>query len=165
MINRDSRRPRPLHWLVAFGLVLGVCGVAGAAGPNPGEDSLSEGEMAVGPGATAFIYYTPNTLQVTGECRGVPFSFQNDFTPWPTNDRDGNPPAPPEPTTAKDLVGFSYAAPGTCLANQPPNSTGEFVVMSVSDFFADVPGSGQWDPYTFAAKVQMLWVVESPSNH
>jgi hypothetical protein len=162
MIKRVSRRPRPFAWLAAIGLVLGISGLSQAAGPNPGGDALVEGEMAIGPGASAFIYYSEPILQVVGTCQGTPFAFQSTDEYWPLVDRQGNLPAPTVPTEAKDLVGFTYSVPSECALHAPHSTTGEFIVSSVSDFFSD-GGTGAWPEKTFSAQVQMLWVVENPS--
>ena len=163
MTKRVSRGPRPLRWLVAIGLVLGMAGLTQAAGPNPGTDPLPEGEMATGPGATAFIYYSEPVLQVTGSCQGTPFTFQSTDEYWPLVGRDGGPP-PAVPREAKDLVGFTYDIPDQCLMHAPHATTGEFIVSSVSDFFSD-GGAGIWYDKTFAAQVQLLWVIASPANN
>ena len=149
--------------VLAAAVVLGMAGLVQAAGPDPGgESSLAEGEMAIGPGGSAFVYYSEPILQVTGTCQGTDFSLQITDLPWPTEGRLGGP-APAEPETAKDLVGFTYFAPPACMIHAPHAATGEFIVSSVQDFYSDVPGSGAWYDHTFAANVQMLWVVENPS--
>jgi|GEM_PF-2517035 hypothetical protein len=147
----------PVRAALALTLVLGTAGLTQAAGPYPGQDPLPEDQMAVGPGATAFIYYSAPIIQVTGECQGTPFSLQNNVAAWPGG--------VPEAMQAKDLIGFTYGVPGVCMFHAPHNSIGKFIVSSVPKFFTDVPGSGPWDDYTFAAEVQLLWVIETPGNN